>query len=292
MSSLLSNEMFVIPVASIAIAVAVYFRADPIVNFLKAKSLGKREEVIAMLDLMFIPVDRKKITIIFLLLSYGLGFLFFFLLLPNWILGLIVGSVITVLGWNLPLLLTRNMYEGRCNRFVDQMVDGLTMMGNGIKAGLSITQCMERVSENMKNPISQEFDLVLSQVRIGRTVEEALVELSERVPRQDVLMFVTAVNILKETGGNLAETFQTIVTVVRERQKVEKKIQAMTAQGMMQGMIISLVPFFLMIVFFILDPKMIMPMFTTTLGLVLLFIMLTLQIIGGIVVRKVVKIEV
>lgn len=292
MGSLLSNEWFVIPMASIAVAIAVYFRADKIIAFLKEKSLGKREEVIRLMDLMFIPIDHRRVTLIFLLLSYGLGFLFFFLLLPNWIFGIIVGSAITVAGWNLPLLITRNMYEGRCNRFVDQMVDGLTMMANGIKAGLSVTQCMERVVENMKNPISQEFELVLSQVRIGRTVEEALVELSERVPRQDVLMFVTAVNILKETGGNLAETFQTIVTVVRERQKVEKKIQAMTAQGMMQGLIISLVPFFLLIVFFVLDPKMIMPMFTTTLGLVLLAIMLTLQIIGGIVVRKVVKIEV
>ena len=77
-------------------------------------------------------------------------------------------------------------------------------------------------------------------------VEEALNEFGERIPRADVQMFVTSVNILKETGGNLAETFQTITTTVRERQKVEKKIQALTAQGTMQAVIISLVPFFLM----------------------------------------------
>ncbi len=82
-------------------------------------------------------------------------------------------------------------------------------------------------------------------------------------------MFVTSINILKETGGNLAETFQTIVIVIRERQKVEKKIQALTAQGLMHGVIVTLIPFLLMVVFFVVDPAFIKPMFNTTLGLVL-----------------------
>ncbi|MEL4382797.1 type II secretion system F family protein, partial [Shewanella algae] len=90
---------------------------------------------------------------------------------------------------------------------------------------------MERVVENMKGPLPDEFGLVLNKIRFGMATEQSLVEFAERVPRPDVQMFVTAVNILKETGGNLAETFTTIVTTVRERQKVEKKIEALTAQG-------------------------------------------------------------
>jgi tight adherence protein B len=151
---------------------------------------------------------------------------------------------------------------------------------------------MERVVENLGNPISQEFALVLSQIRLGRSVEEALIELGERIPRPDVQMFVTAINILKETGGNLAETFATITTVIRERQKVEKKIQALTAQGLMQGLIITLVPLALLIIFFIIDPGFVMPMFTTGLGLFFLTIMIGLQIIGGLMIRKIVNIKV
>ena len=105
-------------------------------------------------------------------------------------------------------------------------------------------------------------------------------------------MFVTAVNILQETGGNMAETFQTIVFVVRERQKVEKKIEALTAQGMAQGTIIIMVPFVLLIMFWAMDPNYISPLFTTTLGVIALLIMLVLQIIGGITMRKIIKIKV
>ena len=133
------------------------------------------------------------------------------------------------------------------HQLTDQMVDGMTIMANGIKAGQSLTQSMERVTENMSGPLSQEFGLVLNKIRLGMSVEEALNEFGERIPRQDVQMFVTSVNILKETGGNLAETFQTIVTTVRERQKVEKKIEALTAQGTMQAVIITLVPFLLLV---------------------------------------------
>lgn len=105
-------------------------------------------------------------------------------------------------------------------------------------------------------------------------------------------MFVTSINILKETGGNLAETFSTICTTIRERQKIEKKIQAMTAQGLMQGIIITLVPLVLLVVFSFVNPGYIKPLLTTTLGVVLLFVMFALQIIGGITIRKLVKIKV
>ena len=124
------------------------------------------------------------------------------------------------------------------------------------------------------------------------TVEDALNDFGERIPRPDVQMFVTSVNILKETGGNLAETFQTIEGTIRDRQKVEKKIEAMTAQGIMQGIIITLVPFFLLLVFVVIDPNYIKPLFTKPLGWFALFLMLSLQIIGGVMIKKVVTIKV
>lgn len=292
MMRIVTNEWILIPLVSFCVFFVFYFWSERVINWLYTRSLGKREEIIKLLDLMFVEVDQKKITIVLLLLSFGLGLAFFFLLWPNIIAGLIIGSAVTVLGWSLPLSIVKSIYDRRSTQFVDQMIDALTIMANGIKSGLSITQAMERVIENMGNPISQEFNLVLSQIRIGRSVEESLIELGERIPKADVQMFVTAINILKETGGNLAETFQTIVYTIRERQKIEKKIQAMTAQGIMQGIIISLVPIILMIVFLILDPKYILPMFTTTMGLIMTFVMFVLIFIGGITIRKVVKINV
>ncbi|MGZ3742784.1 MAG: type II secretion system F family protein [Pseudobdellovibrionaceae bacterium] len=292
MPSFLLNEWFLIPTVSICVFLIAFNFSDRILNFLYKRSLGQREEVMRLLKLMSVEIDQRQITWAILLLSFGMGFLFFLLFWPNIILGILFGTAITIAGWSLPVLAVKFLYERRCGQFVDQMVDGLTIMANGIKSGSNAMQSMERVIEIMGNPISQEFRQVVTQHQFGQSFEEALLDLGERIPRPDVQMFVTAINILKETGGNLAETFETIVTTIRERQKVEKKIQALTAQGLMQGLIVTMIPFILAIVFLVIDPSYIKPMFNTTLGLVLLFAMLGLQIIGGILIRKIVTIKV
>ncbi len=292
MPSFLMNEWFLIPAISICVFLIVFAFADRALNFLYKRSLGQREEVMKLLKLMSVEVDQRQVTWAILLLSFGMGALFFVLFWPSILLGLLFGAVVTIAGWSLPLLVVKFLYERRCTHFVDQMVDGLTIMANGIKSGSNSMQAMERVIEIMGSPISQEFRQVVTQHQFGQSFEEALLDLGERIPRPDVQMFVTAINILKETGGNLAETFETIVTTIRERQKVEKKIQALTAQGLMQGLIVTMIPFILAVVFLIIDPNYIKPMFSTTLGLVLIFAMLGLQIIGGILIKKIVTIKV
>lgn len=290
--SFLFNEWVMIPLFGICVFICVILWADKTINWLHKRSLGQRDDVIKLLRLMGMDVSEKKITILILLMSFGVGSLVFLAFWPSVFMGFFFGASVTIAGWQLPLLLVRMIYEKRCTQFVDQMVDGLTIMANGIKAGSNPQESMKRVVEIMGNPISQEFSQVLYQMQVGDSFESALNDLGARIPRPDVQMFVTAINILKETGGNLAETFQTIVMVIRERQKVEKKIQALTAQGLMQGIIVTLIPFILMGVFLIIDPNFIKPMFNTTLGLVLLVVMLALQIIGGVVIKKIVTIKV
>jgi tight adherence protein B len=292
MPSFLMNEWFLIPAVAICVFLIAFAFADKATNFLYRRSLGQREEVMKLLKLMAVEVEQKQVTWAILLISFGMGGLFFVLFWPNILMGALFGCSVTVAGWSVPLLVVRFLYEKRCTQFVDQMVDGLTIMANGIKSGSNSTQSMERVIEIMGNPISQEFRQVLTQHQFGQSFEDALLDLGERIPRPDVQMFVTAINILKETGGNLAETFETIVTTIRERQKVEKKIQALTAQGLMQGLIVTMIPFILACVFFVIDPNYIKPMFNTTLGLVLLFAMLGLQVIGGVLIKKIVTIKV
>jgi tight adherence protein B len=289
---LFGSPWIALPLTGLSVATVVFLWYDRVFGKLIGAMEKNRTEILRLFDLMHVQTEPQKVTITLLLSSLGVGSIFFILLWPKVTLGLIVGGCVSFAMWQLPVRLVRSQYEKRCNLFVDQMVDGLTIMANGIKAGLSITQSMDRVSENLPNPISQEFNLVLSQIRIGRSVEEALVDLAERVPKADVQMFVTAINILKETGGNLGETFSTIVTVIRERQKVERKIEAMTAQGIMQGLIVSMVPLGLIALFYFVDKEYIMPMFTSTLGIIMLLIMFGLIIIGGVVIRKVVTIKV
>ena len=269
-----------------------YINLQNLIDMLHSKSMGQRDEIIKYLELMFVEFDAQKLTTTLFLVSFGLGGIFFLLLWPNFIMSIIFGSVFTMLGWSVPKHVVKYLYERRCGLFVQQMVDGMTILSNGVKAGLSVTQSMDRVVKNLPNPISQEFRLVLSQNQLGQTIEDALTELGERIPRADVQMFVTSVNILRETGGNMAETFQTITFTIRERQKIEKKIEALTTQGITQGVIISCIPFVLLVIFWILDPEYVAPLFNTTLGLVALFVVMILQTLGGIAIRKIVTIKV
>ncbi|MCB0357573.1 MAG: type II secretion system F family protein [Bdellovibrionales bacterium] len=292
MNFIFSNDWLFIPIFALCVFFFTYMVSDKVIAFLYNKSLGQREEVIAIMDKMLLDINKKKVSTILLLISFGFGVIVFLALWPNVIIGLIFGTTFTIVGWSLPKLILNSLWESRNNKIVNQMVDGLTIMSNGVKAGLSITQSLERVTINIKGPLTQEFKLILNKIRLGMTVEDAFNEFGERIPRPDVQMFVTSINILKETGGNLAETFQTITTTIRERQKVQKKIEALTAQGMMQGVIITLVPFALIAVFLFVDPNYIMPLFTKPLGWFVLFIMLALQVIGGYSMKKIVTIDV
>jgi len=270
----------------------VYRFADPVIDYLSSRSLGKKDEVLKYLKLMSSDVDEKKVTLMMLLMSFGLGILFFILFWPKFILGLIFASLVTMLGWSLPLIIVKSLYEKRCNRFVDQLVDGLTIMSNGIKSQTNVAQTMERAIEIMGNPLRSEFQQVLSQHQLGQSFEDALLDLGQRIPKPDVQMLVTAINILRETGGDLSQTFDSIVYTIRERQKLEKKIEALTAMGRFQGLLITLMPLVICVALFIFDPPSIIPMFTTPLGLFLIGVMITLQVIGGFLIRKIVTIKV
>lgn len=272
--------------------VVAYLKADVLINWFYNKSIGQKDEIVKYMKLMFVEVDERKLTIALLLGSVGLGAALFVLLWPNLILGAIFGGIFMMMGWTVPKFIFKELYERRCNKFVDQMVDGTTILANGVKSGLSLNQAMNRVVKNLTNPISQEFQKVLDQNSLGQKLEEGLDDLAVRIPRPDVQMFVTAVNILNSTGGNMSETFQTINYTIRERQKVEKKIEALTAQGMMQGIIISLVPFVLLIMFYMFDPNYVKPLFTTTVGWIFVIVVLGLQVIGGLLIRKIVNIKV
>ncbi len=292
LTKLFRYDWVTLPLFGILVFIIVYFWADKVLIKLYTKSTSKKSDVLRYMKLIGMDTDEKKVTRLLLLSSFGLGFLFFIIAWPNMTVGLFLGASAAIAGFQLPPAIFKILYEKRCSQFVDQMVDALTIMANGIKSGSNPQQSMQRVVEIMGNPVSSEFGQVLTQTQFGQSFEEALSDLAERIPKPDVQMFVTAINILKETGGNMAETFQTIVSTIRERQKLEKKISAMTAQGIMQGIIVTCIPFVLGAVFFAVDPAFISPMFNTTLGLVLLAAMLGLQVIGGMMIKKIVTIKV
>ncbi len=292
MRFIFASDLFVILLFAAMIFIICYLNINRILKFYYDKTLGQREELFQYLDKLYIDTDRDRVSRLLMVLSFGVGGLIFLVLWPNILPGLVLGTAFAIGGWTLPKIIVKNMWEARCSKITNQMVDGMTIMANGVRSGLSVPQSMERIVQNIPGPLAQEFSLILKQIQLGRSVEEALTEFSERIPRPDVHMFVTSVNILKETGGNMAETFETITTTIRERQKIEKKIEALTAKGKTQAIFATSVPFVLLLIFFAVDPTYVMPLFTKPLGWFALFLMLGLQIIGGVMMKKIVTIKV
>lgn len=195
-------------------------------------------------------------------------------------------------GYRLPRAVVEWMWQRRIDTFEDQLLDALAFMSNGLKSGLSLLQSMDMVREELPNPISQEFALTLNQQRLGMPLEEALLGLEKRIGTEDVQIIVTSINILRQSGGNLAETFDTVASTIRERKKVSGKVKSLTAQGVAQGVIIVVMPFVLAFALWVIDPVLIGRLWTTALGWALIFLMLTLQVIGGTLIRRIVKVEV
>jgi tight adherence protein B len=265
-----------------------------IFEWVETQTYGTRTYVMEKLEFLFIQIPQDRVTYILLGISVGAGAFYFLLIgyLVSWILGAVIGVVIAFIGFRTPRILVDYLVEKRIKQYSTQMVDALQLLSNGIRAGLSVPQSIGLVVEELPAPISQEFNIILQQNRIGVPLEDCFENLTKRVPTEDNDMFVASVNILRETGGNLAETFDTIVEVIRERVRLRQKIDTYTAQGMVQGIIIGSMPFFLGFVYALQDPKSMSLLVTTPVGWILLIVAAGLDFAGFFVIMKIVKIKV
>lgn len=265
-----------------------------IFDWIEHQTYGTRTYITEKLEFLFIEIPQDKLTYMLLGSSVGLGSFIFLLVgfFGSWIVGGILGILMAFIGFKAPRIIIDVMVEQRIKAFSLQMVDALQLLSNGIRAGLSVPQAMGMIVEEMPAPISQEFNVLLQQNRIGMPLEECFEMLAKRVPIEDNDMFVSSINILRETGGNLAETFDTIVDVIRERVRLQQKVDTYTAQGMFQGLTIGAMPYMLGFVYFLQDPASMTPLFTTPIGLIMLFLAVALDLIGIWVIMKIVKIKV
>ena len=260
--------------------------------------------MVTMFDRMFLTVTARQCVIMIASSTFFTGAIMF------WLTGGLTGAIwkwmirLTIIGimmygpwkvpcgWTLPRKILNFMWRRRVKQFDEQMLDGLTFLSNSLKSGLSLLQAIDMIVQELPNPLSQEWALVMSQQKLGVRIDEALANLEKRIGSEDIQIIITSITILRESGGNLAEVFDTIAYTVRERRKVEGKIEAMTAQGVMQGIIIVLMPIVLGAILYMIDPYLISRLWTTVLGWVMLIFMFALQFAGGWMIMKIVTIEV
>ncbi len=271
-----------------------YRNSIKIFNWIDEQTYGTRDYILKKFEIMFIEVDPQKITWALLFMSFGMGILTFCILafLGNLTLAFVLGAAVLVAGWKSPKPIV-DFFEGRRKRkYQLQMVDALNLMANGLRAGLTMPQSIGMVVDELPPPVSQEFNLILQQAKIGVPLDEALENLKKRVYTEDNEMFVTSVTILRETGGNLAETFDTIVGVIRERVRLQMKIETYIASGKIQAYIIGAMPFLMILMFGSGDPDYFPLLFGTILGVVALIVICGMVALGMWVIMKIIDIKV
>jgi tight adherence protein B len=271
-----------------------YRNSVKIFNWIDDQTYGTRDYILKKFEIMFIDVDPQRITYGLLFLSFGSGVITFCTLafMGKITLAVVMSIAITILGWKAPRPLVNYFENKRKKKYQAQMVDALNLMANGLRAGLTVPQSIGMVVDELPAPVSQEFNLVLQQAKIGVPLEEALENLKKRVYTEDNEMFVTSVNILRETGGNLAETFDTIVSVIRERVRLQLKIDTYVASGKVQAYIIGAMPFLMILMFGSGDPEYFPLLFGTVIGVIALVFICGLVALGMWVIMKIIDIKV
>ncbi|HLZ73304.1 MAG TPA: type II secretion system F family protein [Dehalococcoidia bacterium] len=225
----------------------------------------------------------------FLAISGSAGVVFFFvgefLLRP-------IAIVLGLVGLVVPYVLLRFAVKRRKDQFVKQLVDGLTMMANALKAGVGLMQAIDQVATALKPPISEEFRHLLRDVRIGASPDDAFDALNQRMKSEDLDIVITGILVQRTTGGNLAEMLENVSHVMRERIRIKGEIKTLTVQQQFSGYLVGGLPLLLLFGFNIMNHQYLAPMFSTTLGRMLLAAGGTLQAIGFFMIRRIVNIKV
>jgi len=197
-----------------------------------------------------------------------------------------------ILAFPLPKIIIHVLKKRRDKKFGMQFVDALASISNSLRAGFTMVQAFDLIQREMENPIKQEFRLMIMETRLGVPLDEALQHLARRMPSQDMDLFVTAVSILREVGGSLTEVFGNIAATIRERHRIEGKVDALTATGRIQGIMMVFLPIGFVIGINIISPNMLKKLYTHPVGLAVIGASVIMIAIGGLVIRKIVNIEV
>ncbi len=267
--------------------------ATPLTDWINKRVEGssggdRLSKELARADLKLKPGEFIALIII---AAFGVG-------LVLWFFGgqsIIMGFLGAIGGSFLPRMYLKSQQTKRLQKFDEQLPDMLNLMVNGLRAGFSTLQAMEAVSRELPPPICDEFRRVVQEMQLGITMEKALDNLLRRIPSDDLDLCITAMNVQREVGGNLAEILDTISYTIRERVRIKGEIRVLTAQVMYSGRFLSLLPLIVIGVLYLLNREYMMEFFkaeNVPCGYISLGLGGLLIVIGYFVMNKLGEIEV
>ncbi|NVJ51649.1 MAG: type II secretion system F family protein [Gammaproteobacteria bacterium] len=280
---------------TVVVAVLIAFLAalgayKGLVFFLKAGSSYQEkftsQAQVRLADL-FLFIEPSKIfvfNIILIIIAFLLTYIMTGLLIP--------AVLVAVLAGFFPTLLYKFLRKRRHKIFIMQLPDMLQASATAMKAGSSLNQAIESVVNEESGPISQEFDLFLRELRVGVDFNQALNNIYDRVPLQDLKLVVSGMQISRDIGGNLADTLERLADTLRRKIEMEGKIDALTAQGRAQGYVMTGLPILLGFVLFQMEPEHMSKLWTQWYGWIVIALVIIMEAIGYFFIRKIVNIDV
>jgi tight adherence protein B len=212
----------------------------------------------------------------------------------SWMMGVKIyfTPIAGIIMFVVPFAWLLNKRRARLKSFAGQLPDALELVARALRAGHSLAAGMHVVAEEMPSPIADEFNRVYEEQNLGIPVEEAMKSMCDRVPNLDLRFFVTSVLIQRTTGGDLAEILDKIGYVIRERFRILGQVKALTAEGRLSGVILIALPFGLFLMMLHIKPDYIEKLWTHPLGVKMSIAALIMQVLGAVVIKKIVNIKV
>ncbi len=244
----------------------------------------KLESFIKKADIQFTGAEFAVIILLVILATE----IFIYMLTLNYILALIIGLSVPMSVYIWILIKIRK----RRNSFTEQLGDCLLTFANALRAGYSFQQAMDVIAKEMESPISQEFSRASTDIKMGVPLESALEQMNSRVNSSDFALVITAVLIQREVGGNLAQILDTISDTIMERIRMKREINALTAQGRLSAVILLFLPFVMGIFMYTVNPDQVMILFEEPVGRMAVTASIIMDIIGFLLIRRIVDIDV
>ncbi len=256
------------------------------------------EEAEMEIEEMLMQLPAAKVFNYSVLAATGGAVIAFFIMAPgrsgfNWQFGTIFGVAVFIAVMGLSRGFLRYLRNRRLHKFNDQLEEALMSMSNALKAGFSINQAIDMVIRQKRNPISLEFKLMMQQTQLGMSFDDAMRNMARRVQSEDFDLTASAISTARQTGGDLTGVFERLSQMIRERLRIQRRIRTLTAQGRMQGKLLSSLPVVLLgILYFFVDPELVRNFFTHPIGIILFIFVLLLEIGGYLTIRKIVNIDI
>jgi tight adherence protein B len=184
------------------------------------------------------------------------------------------------------------MQKKRLTKFEQQLPDAMAMIAGSLRAGASLSIAIDSMVREMPPPVSQEFELFLREQKLGADFETAIQHMERRVPVLDFQLIISALRISREVGGNLTEVMDSMADTLRKKHMMEGKIKSLTAQGKLQGIVMAFLPVFLGMILMFMEPEAMGKLFTTEIGWMTLGVILVMELLGFLTIRKITSIDV